>query len=244
MQQARMATAGESETERMFKAIIFDFDGLIIDTEVPIYEAWRSVCRAYDVDLPLSTWAPYIGGGHDSFDVYDHLAEVTGRQVDRDRVRHTYQEALEALFAQSSPLPGVADYISSARDLGLRIGIASSSPRAWVQPKLEHVGMADMFDTVVCFDDVGSAKPNPASYLAALGNLGVTAQQAFALEDSPTGVQGAKNAGLLCVAVPGIMTGGLSFDHADMRIESLVSMSLEELLRALSRLRAATQQQP
>ena len=218
---------------RTFKAIVFDFDGLIVDTELPNYEAWRSVFRTYDIDLPLSTWVPYIGGGDDSFDIYDHLAGVSGRQVDRGEVRRQHR-AFEALFEQSTPLPGIEDYITSAREHGLRIGIASSSTQSWVHPKLEHVGLAGAFDTIVCSDDVGSVKPNPASYLASLANLGVTAKEAFALEDSPNGVQGAKNAGLLCVAVPGIMTESLSFDHADMRIKSLASMSLEELLEALS----------
>lgn len=127
---------------RTFKAIVFDFDGLIVDTEVPAYEARRSVFRAYDVDLPLSTWLPLIGGGHGSFDIYDHLAEVSGRQVDRDQVRRKHRAAFEVLFEQSAPLPGIEDYIASARERGLRIGIASSSPRSWVRPKLEHVGLA------------------------------------------------------------------------------------------------------
>ena len=210
---------------RTFKAIVFDFDGLIVDTELPDFEAWRSVFRTYNLDLPLSTWVPHIGGGDDSFDIYDHLAEVSGRQVDRDDVRRRYRAAFEALFEQSTPLPGIEGYITSARERGLRIGIASSSPRSWVHPKLERVGLADAFDTVVCSDDVGNVKPNPASYLASLANLGVTAEHAFALEDSPNGVQAAKNAGLLCVAVPGIMTASLSFDHADMRIKSLASCS-------------------
>jgi beta-phosphoglucomutase-like phosphatase (HAD superfamily) len=96
------------------------------------------------------------------------------------------------------------------------------------------IGFSDVFDTVVCADDVGSSKPNPASYLTALSNLGVVAAQAFALEDSPNGVQGAKNAGLFCVAVPGPMTKDQSFDHADMRLESLADMPLAEILGAIS----------
>ena len=86
----------------------------------------------------------------------------------------------------------------------------------------------------MCSDDVGSAKPDPASYLEALDDLGVTSDEAFALEDSPTGVQGAKNAGLICVAVPGPMTRDRSYDHADMRLESLADMPLEELMEVLS----------
>ena len=103
-----------------------------------------------------------------------------------------------------------------------------------MDPKLEQLGLAKTFDTVVCADDVGSAKPDPASYRKAVSDLGVTPDEAFALEDSPTGVQGAKNAGLLCVAVPGTLTRDRSYDHADMRLESLADMPLDQLMEALS----------
>lgn len=217
----------------MIKAIIFDFDGLILDTEVPEYEAWRSVYQAHGVDLPLSTWVPYIGGGDGDFDIYGHLAALLGRPIDREQVRSHRRTLFDELLIGAVPLPGVEDYIAAARKLGLLIGIASSSPHSWVDSKLEQIGFTNAFDTVVCSDDVGSSKPNPASYLTALSNLGVTADHALALEDSPNGVQGAKNAGLLCVAVPGPMTKDQSFDHADMRLESLTDMPLAELLQVI-----------
>ena len=217
---------------RGFKAIVFDFDGLVVDTEVPEYEAWQSIFRSYGVDLPLSVWTPHIGGR--GFDIYAHLEGLTCMRMDRDHVRQQHRVVFDMLFEDTVPLPGVEDYVASARELGLRIGIASSSPRSWVSPKLEHIGLAGAFDTVVCFDDVGSAKPDPASYLKALADLGVSAEEAFALEDSPNGVHGAKNAGLRCVAVPSVMTRENSFDHADMRIESLEDVPLDELLDALS----------
>ena len=217
-----------------FKAIVFDFDGLIVDTEVPEYEAWLGIFRSYGVDLPLSVWTPHIGGGNDGFDIYAHLAELTGMRVDRDELRDRRRADFAELFKHAVPLPGVEDYIATARDRGIRIGIASSSTHSWVDPKLEQIGLSDVFDTVVCSEDVGSAKPDPASYLRALADLGVTSDETFALEDSPTGVHGAKNAGLLCVAVPGVMTRDRSYDHADMRIESLADVPLEELMEALS----------
>ncbi|MDE2823137.1 MAG: HAD family phosphatase [Chloroflexota bacterium] len=219
---------------RTFKAIIFDFDGLIVDTEVPEYEAWLSIFRSYGVDLPLSVWTPHIGGGSEAFDIYDHLAELTGKPIDRDELRPRRRAAFDKLFEQAVPLPGVEEYIAAARERGMGIGIASSSPRRWVDPKLEQLGLAETFDTVVCADDVGSAKPDPASYRKAVSDLGVTPDEAFALEDSPTGVQGAKNAGLLCVAVPGTLTRDRSYDHADMRLESLADMPLDQLMEALS----------
>ena len=219
---------------RAFKAIVFDFDGLIVDTEVPEYEAWLGIFRSYGVDLPLSVWTPHIGGGNDGFDIYAHLAELTGRRIDRDELRCRRRADFAELFKHAVPLPGIEAYIATAKKRGMRIGIASSSPRRWVSPKLEQIGLSDAFDTVVCADDVGSSKPDPASYLKALSDLGVNPDEAFALEDSPTGVQGAKNAGLLCVAVPGAMTRDRSFDHADMRIESLADVPLEKLMEALS----------
>lgn len=218
---------------RGIEAVAFDFDGLIVDTETPEYESWRSVYRAYGADLPLRTWLPHVGRGRDSFDVYDHLAQSVGRPIDREEVRRLHRTAFDGMFADAAPLPGVEDYIAAARARGMGLGIASSSTRAWVEPKLDLLGLGDVFDTVVCADDVGSSKPNPASYLAVIANLGVTAEQAVALEDSPNGVRGAKNAGLLCAAVPGPMTRGESFDHADLILHALTDLSLDELLEAL-----------
>ena len=219
---------------RTFKAIVFDFDGLIVDTEVPEYEAWLSIFRSYGVDLPLSVWTPHIGGGNENFNIYDHLEEQIGKPLDRDVVRDRKRADFAARLENAVPLPGVEDYIGSARERGMRIGIASSSTHPWVDPKLERLGLAGAFDAVVCSDDVGSAKPNPASYLRAISDLGVMPDEAFALEDSPTGVQGAKNAGLLCVAVPGTLTRDRSYDHADMQLESLTDMSLEHLMETLA----------
>lgn len=218
---------------RGITAVAFDFDGLIVDTETPEYESWRSVYRAYGTDLPLSDWLPHVGRGRDAFDVYDHLAHSAGRPIDREEARRLHRAAFDSMFADAKPMPGVEDYIAAARERGMRLGIASSSTRAWVEPKLEMIGLADVFDTVICADDVGSSKPNPASYLAVLDRLGVTAGHAFALEDSPNGVRGAKNAGLVCVAVPGPMTKGESFEHADLILDALTDLSLNQLLEAL-----------
>ena len=219
---------------RKFKAIVFDFDGLIADTEVPVYEAWRNTFRSYGAELPLSVWTPHVGMSHNSLDIYAYLEELTGGPVDREVVRRRNATNFDVLFEQAVPLPGVEAYIDRARALGLRIAIASSSTRAWVHPKLDKLGLSGAFESVVCSDDVGKAKPDPASYLKAIADIGATNDEAFALEDSPNGVQAAKNAGLLCVAVPGVMTRDHDFDHADMRIESLEDTSLEELILALS----------
>ena len=219
---------------KQIKAIVFDFDGLILDTETFYYKAWQAIYRDHGVDLPLSTWLPLVGDATQNFDIDQRIAKLTGKPVDRAELRKRHRSIHLEMPEGVAPMPGVEDYLCAAKRLGIRVGIASGSRRSWVLDRLEQIGLVDHFETIVCRDDVGSAKPDPAAYLAAVSNLGVTVEEAFALEDSLTGVTAAKSAGLYCVAVPGPMTKNLSFHNADMRLDSLTDMPLMKLLEALS----------
>ena len=217
------------------KAIVFDFDGLILDTETTDYKAWQAMYRAYGVELPLSMWLPIIGDATQDFIIDQHLVELTDKPIDRVEVRKRQRALHIAMLEDAVPMPGVEDYIHTAKRLGIRIGVASGSRRSWVVDRLDRLGLLDHFDTVVCRDDVGGrAKPDPAAYLAAVSNLGVTAAEAIALEDSPTGAKAAKSAEIYCIAVSGPMTKNLSFPNADMRLESLTDVPLPELLTLLA----------
>jgi HAD superfamily hydrolase (TIGR01509 family) len=127
-------------------------------------------------------------------------------------------------------LPGVLQHIEEARALGLKLGVASSSTSEWVKGHLNRLGILDRFHCLRCRDDVANVKPAPDLYLAMLECLGVSAAEAFAIEDSPNGITAAKQAGLRCVAIPNSITAGLDLSRADVVLGSLAELSLAELL--------------
>lgn len=217
----------------MIKGVVFDFDGLILDTELPVFRAWQQIFAKYGQKLTLDGWVDYIGRSPDSFDPCDDLERLLGKPVDREAIRAEHQQREASLILAEEVLPGVVDLIEQARDRNLRLGIASSSERAWVIGHLAYLGLGNVFETIRCSDDVEHTKPAADLYLAVLAAWGLVPSEAFALEDSPHGVSAAKAAGMFCIAVPNEMTNNLSFDHADLVLSSLAGVSLEELLRKL-----------
>ena len=217
---------------KRIRALIFDFDGLIIDTEVPCYQSWQEIYREYGGDLPFALWVRALGSSYEAagFDPHGHLEQLIGQPLDRAEVEaRRARRELELIEAQPV-LPGVEAYISDARRLGLKLGIASSSPREWVDRHLRRVGLDRHFDVIRTSDDVGRVKPAPDLYLAALEGLGVRPDEAIALEDSPNGVTAAQEAGIFCVAVPNRLSERLPLEHADLRLASLADLPLEELI--------------
>ena len=212
------------------EAIVFDFDGVIIDSETPDFSTWQQEFRAHGVELSRELWSGYIGAGIGSFDIYSHLEELTGRVLDRDDVgarrRRRYLDAVDA----NPILPGVMDCLTTARRLGIRVGIASNSTREWVEGHVERRGLSSYIDAIRTRDDVKEVKPAPDVYLAALDAVGVPPERAVAVEDSPTGAAAAVAAGLFCVAVPNGMTEAMGFGRVDLRLGSLAEMPLADLL--------------
>lgn len=217
----------------MIRLIVFDFDGLILDTEVPDFEGWREIFRDHGCRLSLPEWAPCVGTAPGAFDPCARLEALLGRPVDRDALRRAHRARYAERLATQPLLPGVTDYIAAARRLGLTLGLASSSARAWVTGHLARFGLEDAFDCVKCADDVLRAKPEPDLYDAVLAATGRAAAEAVALEDSPNGILAAKRAGLYCVAVPNPVTRALPLEGADLRLASLADVPLEELLPRL-----------
>lgn len=214
----------------MISALVFDFDGLILDTETPDYVAWQAIYADHGCALPPEVWAINVGSGH-LFDPYQYLEGLLGRPVDRATIRREVRQRFLGLLGEAiTPLPGVRDYLAAAPALGLKVAIASSSPRAWVAGYLEQLGLLGHFPTICTADDVARTKPEPDLYLLAAARLGVEPAQALALEDSPNGVRAAQAAGMRCVAVPNPVTRLMSLDHADLVLSSLADLPLKALL--------------
>jgi len=219
----------------VIRALVFDFDGLILDTEVPAYQAWAEIYREHGVELALERWLDYIGREGGWFDAYAHLEELTGTPVDRDALKARRATRRDELVAANALLAGVVELFREAKERGLKVGIASSSRREWVCGHLERLAFIEGWDAIACFDDVGVAKPKPDLYLRVVEQLGVAPHEAIALEDSPNGIAAAKAAGLRCVAVPGPLTKDLDLTAADVRLPSLGGLTLDTLLAHVRR---------
>ena len=214
------------------RAIVFDFDGTIVDTETPGYEAWRSVFEDHNCDLPLDIWARCIGTGNPSFKPFEYLQEQTGRSLDRDSIQRERRKRNRALIAQQSALPGVIAWLNEATELGMICAIASSSPREWIVPLLERLSLSKFFKVIASADDVSRTKPDPAVFHLAASRLGVLAEEVVAVEDSSNGVQASVGAGMLTVAVPNQMTAGQDFSAAHVVLGSLADATIIEVVQS------------
>ena len=217
----------------MLKAILFDFDGLILDTETPEYLTWQGIYREHGFELPHEEWGRIIGGyGLSDFDAAGHLALLSQGRLDPVSLRARHSVESLALIHAQPILPGVLDILHAAKRSGLKLAIASSSPHSWVDGHARRLGIFHHFNAVVCADDVGvgRTKPNPDLFLLALDQLGVRREAAVVLEDSPNGVKAANRAGIFVVAVPNPATASLAFEGADRMVDSLADLSLQELM--------------
>jgi HAD superfamily hydrolase (TIGR01509 family) len=217
------------------RAVLFDFDGLILDTESPVFQYWQEVFAAHGCELHMNVWADCIGRPPGYFDPHAYLEQLSGSCIDRELLRVQRQARLTELNLLQSVQPGVLEYLIDAQRAGLKIGLASSSDRAWVHGHLERLGLLAYFTTTTCFEDTGTHKPDPGPYLALLEAMEIGPSEAIAFEDSPNGITAAKAAGIFCVAVPNPITRQLRLEHADHRLESFAAMPLALLLSQLNR---------
>lgn len=216
----------------MLKALIFDFDGLVLDTETPEFLAWQKIYSENGYELPFEEWEKIIGGyGISTFDAADHLALLSSGKIDSVSSRAHYRKDADEMILASSILPGVINLIHSAKLQGLKVAIGSSSPHTWVDGHTQRLGIYDLFDLIVCQDDVekGKTKPFPDIYLKVLERLEIQNDEAVVFEDSPNGVLASQRAGIFVVAVPNPLTLRLNV-QGDLTVPSLEEISLKDLM--------------
>jgi len=214
------------------KALLFDFDGLIVDTESPSLAAWRWVYEEHGQELTLDRWSAAVGT-IDGFDPVAHLRELSSEPVRQDVLERRLDHELTLTEAELLR-PGIAEYLAEAERLGLRKAIVSSASREWIDRHLGRLERLHGWDAIVTADhDPERAKPRPTLYLEALGVLEIEAAEGIAFEDSPNGIAAARAAGILCVGVPNPVTAGLGLDAADLVVDSLASLPLAEVLALL-----------
>jgi HAD superfamily hydrolase (TIGR01509 family) len=221
------------------KGLIFDFDGLIIDTEEPIYQSWQELYQSFGFQIPIQKWLTIVGSADVLFDPAADLEQQLGRRLDWATLEPARQQREHALIDRQPLLPGVAEILHDAKAAGLRVSLASSSTCAWVTGHLTRLGLIHYFDCILASDDVLRTKPDPELFTRALACLGLRPGQAVVFEDSPNGILAARRAGIFTVAVPGALTRHLALDGADLRLESLADLSLDQLLDRIEATRSS-----
>ena len=213
------------------RAFLFDFDGLILDTETASRAGWQWLYDEHGHTLPPEKWNLMVGTV-DGWDPWAHLEDLVGEPLERETLNER-RFAHELTLLEAEELrPGISDYISAAERLGLKRAIVSSASRRWIDMHLERLERAIGWDAIVTADhDAERAKPRPTLYLEALEQLGVSAAEAIAFEDSPNGALGAKRAGIYVVGIPNAVTRDLDLaGTADLVLDSLADLAPDELL--------------
>jgi HAD superfamily hydrolase (TIGR01509 family) len=213
------------------EAIIFDLDGLMVDSEPLARQAWRALLAEHGHTLDRETFNAMLG-----LRLMDSSRLVKGRfdlPLTIEQIADRRSELfLASLPGNLQPMPGLTELLSAIDARGLRRAVATSSPGFYAPVALREIGAADGFVVIITGDSVARGKPAPDIYLAAAAALALPPAVCLALEDSPNGVRAAKAAGMCCIAVPNEQSAGLDLSEADAIMPSLGAIAgrLDEFL--------------
>ena len=183
----------------MYRALLFDLDGTLAETDSLHLPTWVDVLRPYGIEIDEEFYRERISGRSNSKIVEDLLPDLSAKEG-RDLA-----DVKEASFRERSdelePLPGLLDFMREAKDRGLSLALVTNAPKENVEAMLLALELSEFFDEVVLSDEVGPVKPDPAPYRAALDRLGVAPEEALAFEDSTSGIASSVGVGILTVGI-------------------------------------------
>jgi HAD superfamily hydrolase (TIGR01509 family) len=211
----------------MLRALVFDFDGIILDTETPLIDAYGAVYAEHGLSFDRAWFTRQVGHADYSFDPWKPFPASLDRKGLEDRRRALNRERT----LLQPVLPGVRELLGDAVSEKLRLGVASNSSHEWVEPHLRRLGLHACFSFFGCKGDTPAPKPEPDIYRHVVNMLGCRPSEAVALEDSAAGVRAARRAGLWVLAVPNASTAAHDLDEAHWRASSLEGMRVAELER-------------
>lgn len=208
-----------------FSAVLFDFDGVLVDTEWAIYQAWLRTFNLHNHDLPLSVYTRCIGSDFATWSPKTHLEELSGLAFDWHDLDARRQEEILRDLAEEGPMPGVIDLLESLATRSIRRAVVSSSSHHWVDGWLDKLAFGGRFETVVCRGDAPRIKPAPDLYLEAARRLDLPPAECLVIEDSLNGVIAGKEAGMTVWVVPNRVTSALDFSNADRVFETMPDLA-------------------
>lgn len=216
----------------MIKAVIFDFDGLVLDTETVWYEAYREVLKKqFQFDLSIGEFSKCVGSSDTG--LFSYLKQEIGDHVEIDDLRRSTSEIHRKNIKEIQAREGVEDYLRDAKKAGLKVSLATSSTRNWAVTHLTNLGLLSYFDHLITQDDVEHIKPAPDLFLKALKVLEVEPDEAVVLEDSLNGLLAAQAANIRTVIIPNPVTESLAFEGYHLKLRSLADMNLSDLIDSL-----------
>ena len=214
----------------LLRAVVFDFDGIVLDSETPEYESHRRIYERCGASLTVEEWRDAIGvwneGHHER--VFAVLCERSPRAPDREAYFAERHRIFDALIP-GAPMRGIRELLLALDAAGVPAAIASTSPARWVRPSLERIGVASLFRAIVSGDEVPRRKPAPDVYLEAARRLGVDPAHAAAIEDPGPGVAAARAAGMRVIAIPHRLTLGHDLSAADLRVAHAGELTVARL---------------
>jgi len=214
------------------KGIIFDFDGLIIDTEMPCCNAWIELFNQYGFLFTIEDYQKIIGTGHNYYDPSKHLSQLINGLLSPQEILELNRARTRQLLESQPMLPGVKDFILSLKQIGLPLALASSSNREWIEGFLLKLDIRKYFDIVCTSNDVQNVKPFPDLFLLATRKLGIDPKEALIFEDSQNGIKAAHAAGIRCIAIPNDITKSMDLSLASKVVNSFLDLNPLELINS------------